>query len=234
MAALAEVGKDDTVLEIGPGKGALTEFLAKKAKIVIAIEKDRNLAKEIGGKWENVKIIEGDAAKTEWPEFDKLVSNLPYEISSPVIEKLFQMGNWKIAVMMLQKEFAKRLVAKPGTKDYSRLTVLANYYSDAKIISSIGRGAFQPPPRVESAIVILKPRKKPFAADSYFWECVNRIFQHKKKTVRAAIKAAHLYDHIHGNLIHLTLPERFEKKRVVQCNLEELKEIINILREHMH
>jgi 16S rRNA (adenine1518-N6/adenine1519-N6)-dimethyltransferase len=234
MAALAEVNNDETVLEIGPGHGALTEFLAKRAKHVIAIEKDKALVSELEGKWPNVELISGDAVKMDWPHFDKLASNLPYEISSPVLEKLFDSKGWKIAALMLQKEFAKRLVAKPGTKDWSRLTVLASYHSDVELVATVGPGAFKPPPKVDSAIVLIRPKKPPFATDDYFWETVNRLFQQKKKTVRAAIKAAHLYDHKHGNAIALTLPEEFEKKRVVQCDLEDIKQIVNILREHMH
>ena len=142
--------------------------------------------------------------------------------------------DWKLAVLMLQKEFAQRLVAKPGVKDYSHLTVACSYYCKAEILRTVPRGAFSPQPKVDSAVVRLTPIEKPFETDDFFWETLNKLFQHKKKTIRAAIKSAKLYDRFHGNAVQLTLPPEMDKKRIVQCDLHDLMQIINILREHMH
>ncbi len=232
MVESAAMFGSDTIIEIGPGKGALTEQLAQRAKKVIAVEKDRNLAEQLKGKWKNVEIIEGDILKIKWPAFDKIVANIPYEISSPLLEKIFELR--KPAILMLQKEFAARLMGKPGTKDYSKLSLAAQYFCNIKKVMEVKRGSFRPVPRVDSAIVRLVPKEPEFLADKYFWSCMAKLFQHKKRTIRAAIKSAHLYDHYHGNAIPLHLPDRFEKKRIFQCPAHDLKEIVNILREHMH
>lgn len=232
IAEAATIFGSETVLEIGPGKGMLTEQLAQRAKKVIAIEKDAALAAELEGRWENVEIVEGDALEVEWSAFDKIVANIPFEISSPLLEKIFEIR--KPAVLMLQKEFAARLIAKPGSKDYSRLSIAAQYNCDIKKLVSVKRGAFRPMPKVDSTVVSIKPIELPFSTDDFFWDTIGKLFQHKKRTIRAAIKSAHLYDHYHGNAVPLHLPERFEKKRIVQCSLLDLKEIVNLLREHMH
>jgi len=228
----AGIFSSETVLEIGPGKGILTEQLAERAKKVIAIEKDYNLAAQLEGRWENVEIVMGDALEVEWPPFDKIVANIPYEISSPLLERIFELR--KPVVLMLQKEFAARLIGKPGTKEYSRLSIAAQYFCEIKKVLDVKRGAFRPMPKVDSTVVKILPKEPPFPTDEYFWEVVTKLFQHKKRTIRAAVKSAHLYDHRDANAIPLHLPERFEKKRIVQCTLEELKELVNLLREHMH
>jgi len=231
MASLAIVNDHDVVLEIGPGHGELTGVLAAKAKKVIAIERDNLLAEELEGKWENLEVMTGDAAKLEWPHFDKLVANLPYEISSPVMEKLFERKHWKVAVLMVQKEFAKRLTAKEGSEEWGKLGMAAGYYVDAKLIAKIGRGAFRPMPRVESAIVLLKPKEEPFKTDSLFWLVTGRLWQHRKKVVRAALKKLGRYDGCGVGIDFV--PHGIAEKRVEKCSLEDFRLIVDTLREHL-
>ncbi|MHB8606144.1 MAG: rRNA adenine N-6-methyltransferase family protein, partial [Thermoplasmatota archaeon] len=112
--AFADVRASDVVLEIGPGKGVLTRPLAAVAARVVAIELDKTLAASLRAELPaNVELIEGDAVKVEWPRFDLCVSNLPYQVSSPVLFKLLETPGWRAAVLMVQREFAERLVAKP-------------------------------------------------------------------------------------------------------------------------
>jgi 16S rRNA (adenine1518-N6/adenine1519-N6)-dimethyltransferase len=217
IAEAADVGPDDTVLEIGPGKGILTAELAKRAKRVVAVEKDKTLAKALEGKFNNVSIIAGDALDINWPDHDKNVSNLPFNISSPILERVFECG--RPAVLMVQKEFAARLLAKPGTKDYSRLTVACNYHCTAQKIGELRPGAFRPAPKVSATIVKLTPHAPPFTADRRFWETVNTLFQHRRKIVRAALKGK-----------SADLPEELAKKRVFTLTLQDLKEIADASR----
>ena len=120
----ANITKNDTVLEIGPGLGVLTSKLAKLAKSVIAIEYDKRLYSYLKTMVpENVELINGDALALNFPSFNKFVSNIPYQISSPLLFKLIDY-HFDIAIIMLQAEFAQRLCAKPNTKAYSRLTVI--------------------------------------------------------------------------------------------------------------
>jgi len=134
----ANIGKDDVVLEIGPGKGVLTQLLARDAKKVIAVEIDRFFVEELKNKMpSNVEVIHADVLKIDFntlPLFNKIVSNLPFQISSPVTFKLLEYPFSK-AVLIYQKDFADRMIAVPGTKDYSRLSV-GVYYKTCLLYTS--------------------------------------------------------------------------------------------------
>ncbi len=233
MAEYAELSKDDTVLEIGAGDGRLTMLLAQKSGRVIAVEKDGRLAgllkKTVDEKSiSNVEIIHGDAMEIDFPRFNKIVSNLPYQISSPITFKLFGLMdkcNWSLAVLTYQKEFAHRFFSKPCEKNYSRLTVAANYYCSAEKLETVGRGKFRPQPKVDSTMVKLAPKKRAFEADEFFWSTVAKLFQHKKKIVRAALKDSKFdKEYIEKS------PAELLKKRVFCCDLEDLKTISNAVR----
>lgn len=230
MVEYAQPVKEDSVLEIGAGDGRLTVLLAQKAGKVIAVEKDKRLVgilkKNIAEKKiSNVEIIEDDAMKTDFPQFNKIVSNLPYQISSPLTFRLFGLGDWSLAVLTYQKEFAQRFFAKPCEKNYSRLTVAANYYCTAEKLEVVGRGKFRPQPEVDSLMVRLVPKEKPFEADEFFWEAVAKLFQHRRKTVRAALK-----DSKFGMEKIEKIPEELLKKRVFCCPLSDLKRIGDAVR----
>jgi len=132
----AQLSSSDTALEVGPGLGVLTSRLAARAGKVIAIETDSKLAAYLRDELpENVELIEGDALEVPFPPFTKFVSNLPYSISSPIIFKLLEHG-FQRGVVMLQKEFAERMVAAPDTDDYSRLTVNVFYRAECRILEN--------------------------------------------------------------------------------------------------
>ncbi len=220
MASAAELSMKDIVLEIGPGRGIITEEIAKRAGKVYAIEADRRLASEL--KVENTEIIVGDAMKVEWPKFNKSVANIPFHISSPLTFKLFE-SSWESAVLIYQKEFADRFFQKAGERDYSRLTVAVNYYAKPTYLKTLPPSLFSPRPKVECTLVKLERRKPEFEADEKFWKILSMLFQHKRKLVRASLK---------DSRIKLDLPAKFENKRVFQCNLYDLKEIIDIVRKY--
>ena len=121
----ADLQRTDIVLEIGPGKGIITDEISNYCK-VIGIEKDSVLASML-----DHEVIEGDALEVDFPKFNKIISNIPFQISSPLTFRLFKY-KWDVAILIYQKEFAKRFVAKPGDKNYSRLTVAINYYCNQK------------------------------------------------------------------------------------------------------
>lgn len=218
MCEAANVGKGDIVLEIGPGKGLITKELSERAKRIIAVEEDEKLANALKGKWPNVEIINGDILDIAFPYFDKIVSNIPFEISSPLLEKIFE--SRKLAVLILQKEFSGRLVAKPGERDYSRLTVKCNYFCSVEKVSTLKPGAFKPAPKVTATIVKLTPKEPPFKVDDEFWDVVHVLFQHKKKTVGAVLKWMPM---------KYKIPEELARKRVFQCDLTDLKKISDAL-----
>jgi 16S rRNA (adenine1518-N6/adenine1519-N6)-dimethyltransferase len=131
MVGHAELSRDDMVLEIGAGIGNLTLLLAARAGRVIAVERDRKLVKVLGERLKghsNVELLRGDALRIELPKFNKVVANLPHGIFSDITFRLLEQ-EFELTVLMYQREFAERLVAKPGFDDYSRLTVNAYYHS---------------------------------------------------------------------------------------------------------
>lgn len=181
------LNKQDTVLEIGAGYGNLTGKLADKAGRVIAIEADAELAASLN-RWENVDVITGNALKIEFPPFNKVISNLPYSISSPVTFKLLKY-KFDLGILMYQYEFAKRMAALHNSRDYSRLSIAVQYYADVEMLEIVPRSAFSTPPRVRSAIVRLVPRPASYKVkdEDFFMKFIRAIFSQRRKKLRNAI-----------------------------------------------
>ncbi|MBW6451832.1 MAG: 16S rRNA (adenine(1518)-N(6)/adenine(1519)-N(6))-dimethyltransferase RsmA [DPANN group archaeon] len=235
--AIANINENETILEIGPGLGALTFEIAKKAKKVIAIEKDKDLVKILKTKIkyeniDNVEIIEGDILKTEIPAFDKCISNIPYQISSKITELLGKQQ--KLSILIYQKEFAERLVAKVGSKNYSRISILAQYHFKPKISSSVSKKCFYPIPKVNSAIVVLEPRKdKPTINDvKLFFNLVRGLFTHKNQKVSKAFEHSKREFAIDKKrLKEISKNLKWADMRVRDLDTEKLAEIANDLFE---
>ena len=188
LVSHASITKDDIVLEVGAGLGFLTQLLSSKCKKVISVEVDpkivRILRKQLHS-LQNVDLIEGDILKVSLPSFNKVVSAPPYSISSPLLFRLLERKfDW--AVLILQKEFAERLAASVGSKDYGRLTVTIYYRADVELLDYVPRTMFYPPPDVDSMMVRLKPRGSPFQVDDEetFFELVRTLFTQRNKKVR--------------------------------------------------
>ena len=185
---LAELARSDVVLEIGAGNGSLTRMIAERAKKVIAVEKDPRLAAFLSRNCPgNVDLLEGDALDLDFPSFNKAMGNPPYSISSPLIFKLLDY-EFELGVFTFQYEFAQRMVAKPGTDDYSRLSVmLALTTRKISLEMIVPRRAFSPAPEVDSAIVVLVPKNAP-RPDAVSAEIIRMLFCHKRKTLANAIR----------------------------------------------
>lgn len=193
--AYARLTKDDVVLEIGPGKGIITWLLAEQAKQVIAIEIDKRLVEQLQKTLpKNVTLIHADALSLDFknlPRFTKIVSNLPFQISSPITFK-FLATCFSKAILIYQKDFAQRLVASPGTKQYSRLTVGVAYKARCLLLEDVPRQCFSPPPSIDSSIVELVPYKKPrFTVENeqFFFDLTKQLFTHRRKKIQYTIKA---------------------------------------------
>jgi 16S rRNA (adenine1518-N6/adenine1519-N6)-dimethyltransferase len=189
----ANIKQNDIVLEIGPGKGILTEILAKKAKKIIAIELDKNLFNNLKSTIpENVELICGDVLKADFeelPKFNKVVSNIPFQISSPLTFKLLEY-DFSLAVMIYQKEFAGRMIAVPGSKNYSRLSVSIYYKTNCESLGTVSKMSFSPQPKVDSCIIRLIPRKNPPVSvvdEKLFFDLTKNLFNHRRKKIKNII-----------------------------------------------
>ena len=191
MIAYADVRTDDVVLEVGAGLGFLTRLLSPRAMKVVAVEIDPKftaiLRKQLTTV-SNVEVIEGDILTARIPHFGKVVSTPPYSISSPLLFWLME-KTFKLTVLAFQEEFARRLTATVGTKDYSRLTVATYYRVDAELLDHIPRRSFYPPPDVDSIIVRLRPKPQPFRVkdERVFFELVQIVFTQRNKKLRNAV-----------------------------------------------
>jgi len=193
------------VLEVGPGLGALTIPLAEKSRMVYAIEIDRGLAEELKrAAPPNVVIIVGDALEVEWPPAQYFVSNVPYEITSPLLLKLAR--HRLPAVVTVQKEVADRLAAEPGSEEYGRLTVAVRCHYDVEVVRALPPHVFSPPPKVYSAVVRLTPRPPCVEDFEGFQRFTAVLFSTRRKTLR-----------------RLKLAD--SDKRVFQLSLEEIVEL---------
>lgn len=222
----AEVTDKTGVIEIGPGIGALTEQLARRAKKVVAFEIDQRLLpilKETLDPYPNVKVIHQDvleanlqeAISENFNDCDEImvVANLPYYVTTPIIMKLLEEKlPLKGIVVMLQKEVADRIAASPSTKEYGSLSIAVQYYTEAKTVMTVPKTVFVPQPNVDSAIIRLLVRDKPLVEvnnEEFFFQIIRAGFAQRRKTIL-------------NNLVHF-LPNGKELKQKIEETLEQIK-----------
>jgi len=194
IAECAELSKTDTVLEIGPGLGTLTSELLRRAGKVIAVEFDSELANKLPAQFpgKNLEVIQSDILKfdlTDLPAGYKVVANVPYYITSKIVQMLMTAKNKpSIAVLLVQKEVAQRLAAKSGQMGI--LSISAQVFADVSLGDMVPAKLFTPPPKVDSQVVILKTRQNPFFTDikeSDFFKVVKAGFSAKRKKLRSSL-----------------------------------------------
>jgi 16S rRNA (adenine1518-N6/adenine1519-N6)-dimethyltransferase len=195
---IARIGPDDQVLEIGPGLGHLTRELAAGAKRVIAIEFDKRLIPRLREEFSEtakIEIVHADALEYQYdtlPGTWKVVANLPYYISSPIVRKLLQFRDkFTTLSLMLQKEVAERIASPPGGKEYGFLSVLVQFYTEPKIEFMVPANAFTPAPEVDSAVITLTVRKNsPLQVknEGFLMRVVKAAFSQRRKTLKNALK----------------------------------------------
>lgn len=203
IVTAGNLSKEDLVLEVGPGLGALTQKLLESANRVIAIEYDRGLFTILSENFMEVNnlvlvnedILETDLAKifkdySSKQYYYKVLANLPYYITTPVIFKLIESGlPWELMVFLVQKEVAERLIAKPGTKEYGALTVMLNFFGKVEKIAAVPKTVFYPAPQVDSTIVRIILNKNPANHEIYPYlrRVVQAAFNQRRKTLLNAL-----------------------------------------------
>ena len=172
IADALEAGPQDVVLEVGPGMGGLTAPLLERAGRVIAIEKDRELIPVLTSRFPNLELIEGDALELDWHTLPQLgqsgllvTGNIPYNITSPLIDKALLPPRPRRIVFLVQKEVADRVTAAPGTAEYGALTIGVQAVARAERLFTVSAGAFKPRPKVDSAVLRLTPLDRPLISD---------------------------------------------------------------------
>jgi 16S rRNA (adenine1518-N6/adenine1519-N6)-dimethyltransferase len=188
IVAAAELRPGDRVLEIGPGVGTLTRALADAGARVTAVEIDRSLEPALREMLEDrpVEIIWGDALQVPLPAADKVVANLPYGITGPLVGRLLEAGPWSLLVLMVQREVALRALAPPGGRAYGAFTLLVRYHTVPDLVARVPRGCFLPPPEVDSAVLRLRPRPSPYPSEAFF-RVVRAAFAQRRKMLRASL-----------------------------------------------
>jgi len=222
IVAAAALGEHDRVLEIGPGTGLLTRKLLAQVGQVVAIEIDRDLCQKLRDQFASAPhfhLIEGDILQLDWaeplrdaPAFqspNKVVANIPYYITGPILERLLgtiaqpQPAPYDAIVLLVQQEIADRLCAVPGNKTFGQLSVGIQYLADCEVICAVPPKAFQPPPKVSSAVVRLRPRPFPHRAENpaLLQRLVKQGFAQKRKMLRnnlsALVERSHLLPLFH-------------------------------------
>jgi len=237
IADAAQVCPEDQILEIGPGLGHLTRELAKRVKKVVAIELDRRLIPLLHKKFEtyqNVEIIHADALEYAYEAMNgqwKVVANLPYYLSSPIIQKLIvEHSTFTSLTLMLQREVAERISALPGGKDYGYLSVFVQLYAAPRIAFNVPPEAFSPKPRVESTVITLVIRDHPcvFLEDEVFFvRVVKTAFSQRRKTLRNALKQLDITQEKMNAVISETSIDL--RRRAETLTIEEFGRLANFL-----
>jgi 16S rRNA (adenine1518-N6/adenine1519-N6)-dimethyltransferase len=231
-----DISKEDVILEIGTGIGTLTLELAKRAKKVIAIEQDQKICEILTQRLEdekidNVELINDDALKVDFAPFNKIISNLPYQISSPITFK-FLNYDFDLGILMYQKEFASRMNGEVGTKNYSRLSAMLYFKCDVEKLTEVSNESFIPKPQIDSTVVKLTPKENSISDEDFrtYSKFTKALFQHRNKKIKnALIDSRHIISNIDKKVLKKRLNdiddeklEEYLKKRVVVLFPEEI------------
>lgn len=213
----ADIQKGDCILEIGPGPGALTEILLEKGAFVVAVETDRALASSLERLNVNhqLKVIAQDALKVPVEELlalfpkkpIKLISNLPYHITTPLLTRFVSFSNEIQSIfVMVQEEVGRRMGAKPGSKDYGSITVFLEFYATVKYLFTVSRNCFYPAPKVDSAVISIVPHAHPPEIDTEaFFQMTRTAFGQRRKSIPKSLQGIYPKERVISALESLQL-----------------------------
>lgn len=234
IPSYANLNSNDVVLEIGSADGNLTKYLTDAEK-VYAVELDERLFEELEENFkddDSVVTVNEDILKYDFPEdVNKVIGNLPYEISSPLLEKILKFVNDQerrgledvLMVAMFQEEFARRMTSFPGLYSYSRLTVLCDYFSECEILQKVTKGEFRPPPKVDSALIKLVPKGVEYDEDLF--KLFKILFMHKNKKIINSLMDSREYLKVDDKEVLAERLGEIKDKRVWFADVHDFREI---------
>ena len=231
--SLLATEKNTKSIEIGPGLGALTEFIIENSKSLDAYEIDRDLYTILKEEFSNASIYNSDFLDVDldiYKEPVNVVSNLPYYVTTPILFKIFnsKMDIKKITVMV-QKEVADRFIAKPKTKDYGALSIIVSYLFDVKYEFTVNPGSFYPSPKVSSAVVSFTPKvKRDFEYETKLFEIIENSFRMRRKTLYNNLKGMYEEDKIKRIFETLSIKEN---ARAEELSLDDYQNIYKVIYE---
>ncbi|MFX1392276.1 MAG: 16S rRNA (adenine(1518)-N(6)/adenine(1519)-N(6))-dimethyltransferase RsmA [Promethearchaeota archaeon] len=235
MIIESQLTKDDIILEIGPGLGALTESLVERVKKVYAIEIESKFCEFLSNrfsKYNNIEIINADILKIDIPNCDKAVSNIPYSITGPLLEKVFFKPNPPQGILTVEKNIADRIFLKEDYKKFSRITISLNTFMEPIYRFNISRNCFYPIPKIDLTLIKIKPKENlnPFLLDNnnlnFFLKFVAGIMPYKNKNILNALKLFLKNDK--EEISKILLKNNFENKKISSLNIEDFVRLSNL------
>ena len=228
----SELSVNDVILEIGPGLGVLTEFLVEKVNKIYAVEIESKFCTYLSEKfseWDNFKIINGDILKIKLPKCDKVVSNIPYSITGPLLEKVFFKQNPPQGIITVEKNIAQRIFFKENYKNFSRITITLNSFMEPVSKFNISRNCFYPTPNVDLALIKIKPKDNinPFLLKNdnknFFLKFVAGIMPYKNKNIANALK---LYlGNDKEKILQILRKNNFKNNKIFSLKIEDFIEL---------
>lgn len=246
IIAASILDKTTNVIEIGPGVGSLTDYLSKECQKVLCYEIDEQMVKILNDKkYHNVLIIQDDFLKRSLAsdinkyfnnEKVKIVANLPYYITTPILLKILEEFNdFDEMIIMLQKEVAMRICGKPQTKDYNALSVLIQYYTSPKLLFDVKPSSFYPAPNVDSSVISIKHLDKIYHCDNvqYFLEFNRAIFSNRRKTIVNNLE--HHYHYSKQDIINILNNNNFNPTiRAEALPVEDIVKLANLFNKNIN
>jgi len=240
----AELRPEDIVLEIGPGRGALTRLLGERVARVLAVEIDDALVRHLASRWPDAKLtlIAGDILKLNLDELldregittpVRVVGNLPYSMATAILQHMLRFrARLRDMTIMLQREVADRILSPPGSKQYGSLSVLIQYFCEGRRLFTVSPSAFRPPPKVFSTLVQLRIRERPAADvpdESFFFDLVRALFAERRKTILNNLKRAAVGLSVNDVVSALQRADLDPMRRAETLTLEELARLAHAL-----
>jgi 16S rRNA (adenine1518-N6/adenine1519-N6)-dimethyltransferase len=234
----ADLKPNDVVLEIGAGLGALTETIAHRGNRLVTVEIDQRLVRLLKPRFRqmtNLSLIRANGLSFTLQKVDKIISNIPYSISSQITFRILEF-EFDVAILTYQIDFARRMIARPGSREYSRLSVNVYYRAEAEILDTIPRDAFYPVPSVDSAIIKLRRRPPPFHVEDerFFFKVLRELFPYRNQYLRKVLKRFIKLNELKGvDALNIIEDAKVKDERIRDLPADSIARLSDVIFEHI-